>query len=46
MLLHRFEDDPFHQKLQLAELDYIAGASAGRAALAENYVGLSLEPFD
>jgi p-hydroxybenzoate 3-monooxygenase len=46
MLLHRFEDDPFHQRLQVAELDYVAGASAGRAALAENYVGLALEAFD
>jgi p-hydroxybenzoate 3-monooxygenase len=38
-VLHRF-DDPFGAKIQRAELDYLAGSRAARAALAENYVGL------
>ncbi len=43
-LLHLFpENGPFGRKLQLAELDYLVGSRAARAALAENYVGL---PFD
>ena len=39
-LLHKFSDDPFALKLQLAELDYIAHSAAASQALAENYVGL------
>ena len=40
-LLHRFpENGPFGQKMQRAELDYLVGSPAARAALAENYVGL------
>ncbi|TAK52770.1 MAG: 4-hydroxybenzoate 3-monooxygenase [Gammaproteobacteria bacterium] len=42
-LMHRFDDDAFSHKLQLAELDYLAGSRAAATALAENYVGL---PFD
>lgn len=43
-LLHRFPDaTPFQQKLQLAELDYVARSRAAASTLAENYVGL---PFD
>ncbi|MBM5812291.1 MAG: 4-hydroxybenzoate 3-monooxygenase [Gammaproteobacteria bacterium] len=42
-LMHRLDEDPFSHKLQLAELDWLAGSRAGRVALAENYVGL---PFD
>ncbi len=41
MLLHRLPDDgPFGQKIQQAELSYLAGSSAAQTALAENYVGL------
>ncbi len=40
MLLHRFPDAPFDEKIQLAELDYIFRSKAGATALAENYVGL------
>ena len=41
MLLHRLpEDGPFHQKIQQAELAYLAGSTAAQTALAENYVGL------
>jgi len=42
-LMHRFPDDgPFERRMQLAELDYIAGSVAARTAIAENYVGLPL----
>ena len=42
-LLHRFPDaSPFEQRMQRAELDYLAGSEAAQAALAENYVGLPL----
>ncbi len=41
MLLHRLPDDgPFGQKIQQAELGYLAGSRAAQTALAENYVGL------
>jgi len=39
-LMHRFSDDAFAYRLQLAELDYIARSPAAAAAFAENYVGL------
>jgi p-hydroxybenzoate 3-monooxygenase len=40
-LLHRFpEEGEFGRRMQLAELDYIAGSTAAQTALAENYVGL------
>ena len=40
-LLHRFpEQGPFGQRLQQAELDYIAASTAAATSLAENYVGL------
>jgi p-hydroxybenzoate 3-monooxygenase len=39
-ILHRFGDDPFGQRIQHAELEYLAGSEAARTALAENYVGL------
>jgi p-hydroxybenzoate 3-monooxygenase len=42
-MLHRFGDDPFQHRLQLAELDYVTGSRAASTALAENYVGF---PFD
>ena len=43
-LLHSFpEEGPLRERLQLAELDYIAGSRIAATALAENYVGL---PFD
>jgi len=43
-MLHRFHDEgPVRQRLQLAELDYIASSRVASTALAENYVGL---PFD
>jgi p-hydroxybenzoate 3-monooxygenase len=41
MLMHTFSDDSFARKLQLAELEYIAGSPAAAAAFADNYVGLT-----
>lgn len=40
MLMHRFSDDPLSQKLQLAELEYLAESEAASKAVAENYAGL------
>ncbi len=42
-LLHRLDDDPFSNRIQLAELDYYTGSRAGRTIIAENYVGLPYE---
>jgi p-hydroxybenzoate 3-monooxygenase len=43
-LLHKFPDTgAIGQRMQRAELDYLAGSRAAATALAENYVGL---PFD
>jgi p-hydroxybenzoate 3-monooxygenase len=40
-MLHRFpDDDAFQQKLQLAQLRYVASSTAAATSLAENYVGL------
>ena len=42
-LLHRFpEASGFDQRIQRAELDYLASSEAALTALAENYVGLPL----
>mgnify|MGYP002139766791 CR=1 FL=1 len=43
-LLHRFPSrNPFDDRVQLAELDYLTGSQAAATALAENYVGLPWE---
>jgi p-hydroxybenzoate 3-monooxygenase len=43
-MLHTFEEnDGFSQRLQETELDYFVSSEAGRASLAENYVGLPYE---
>jgi p-hydroxybenzoate 3-monooxygenase len=42
-IMHKFSDDAFNHRLQLAELDYLSGSSAALASLAENYVGLPFE---
>ena len=42
-MLHRFEDDPFQYRLQLAELDYVTSSRAAAKTLAENYVGLPMD---
>lgn len=41
LLTHKLSDDPFARRLQLAELDYLAGSRAAMTVMAENYVGLS-----
>lgn len=42
-LLHKFpEGDPFRDRLQRAELDYLFDSEAMQKVLAENYVGLPL----
>jgi p-hydroxybenzoate 3-monooxygenase len=42
-LMHRFpEDGPFENRMQKAELDYVATSRAMQTAIAENYVGLPL----
>ena len=41
-LTHRFNDDPFEQRMKEAELAYITSSDAGRQTMAENYVGLPL----
>jgi p-hydroxybenzoate 3-monooxygenase len=41
--MHKFSDDAFAHRLQLAELDYLSGSSAALTSLAENYVGLPFE---
>jgi p-hydroxybenzoate 3-monooxygenase len=45
-LMHKFDNDPINHRLQLAELDYLTGSVAGRATVAENYVGLPFEAFE
>jgi len=43
-MLHKFPDrNPFDQRRQLAELEYIASSRAASQSLAENYVGLPLD---
>jgi p-hydroxybenzoate 3-monooxygenase len=39
-LMHKFSDDLFARRLQLAELDYLSRSPAASRAMAENYVGL------
>jgi p-hydroxybenzoate 3-monooxygenase len=39
-MLHRFDDDPFQQRLQLSQLRYTVSSRAAATSLAENYVGL------
>jgi p-hydroxybenzoate 3-monooxygenase len=42
-LMHRFPDSsPFERRMQVAELEYLAGSVAAQTSLAENYVGLPL----
>lgn len=45
-MMHKFGADPINHRLQLAELDYLTGSTAGRTTLAENYVGLPFEQFE
>lgn len=45
-MLHRFSDDPFGKRMQLAELEYYTTSEAGLRNIAENYVGLPYEPIE
>jgi p-hydroxybenzoate 3-monooxygenase len=43
-ITHRFPDmDPFEQRMQWAELDYLRGSETAQRSMAENYVGLPME---
>ena len=43
-LMHRFPaDGAFERRMQVAELDYLAGSTAMQTVIAENYVGLPLQ---
>jgi len=41
-MLHRFPEDPFQDKLQRSQLDYVVSSHVAATSLAENYVGLPL----
>jgi p-hydroxybenzoate 3-monooxygenase len=45
-LLHKFDDNPFNHRMQLAELDYYTSSEAGLSTIAENYVGLPYESVE
>jgi p-hydroxybenzoate 3-monooxygenase len=46
-MLHRFADrNPYEDRVQLAELDYVTSSRAAAQALAENYVGLPFEDIE
>ncbi|WP_028669528.1 4-hydroxybenzoate 3-monooxygenase [Saccharospirillum impatiens] len=45
-MMHKFDENSFNQKMQLAELDYFTGSEAGLAVIAENYVGLPYEKVE
>ena len=45
-VLHTLSDDPFSQRIQLAELDYYTSSEAGLTSIAENYVGLPYETIE
>ncbi len=45
-LLHKFDDNPFNHRIQLAELDYFTSSEAGLKTIAENYVGLPYESLE
>jgi p-hydroxybenzoate 3-monooxygenase len=45
-LLHRHvSNNPFDERRQLAELDYVTSSRAAAQTMAENYVGLPMEPY-
>lgn len=45
-MLHKFSDDAFGKRMQLAELEYYTTSDAGLRNIAENYVGLPYEPIE
>ncbi|MHA1567495.1 MAG: 4-hydroxybenzoate 3-monooxygenase [Alphaproteobacteria bacterium] len=40
-LMHKFSDDDFARRIQLAEFDYIATSEVARTSIAENFCGLA-----
>jgi p-hydroxybenzoate 3-monooxygenase len=42
--LHRFPGDDFSQRMQETELEYLFDSPAAQQSMAENYVGLPLDP--
>jgi p-hydroxybenzoate 3-monooxygenase len=45
-MLHRFHgENSFDHRRQLAELDYVTSSRAASQSLAENYVGLPIDPY-
>jgi p-hydroxybenzoate 3-monooxygenase len=42
-MLHKHEGNPFDQRRQMAELDYVTSSRAASHSLAENYVGLPMD---
>lgn len=45
-ILHKFSDDLFSRRIQLAELEYYTNSLAGQTTIAENYVGLPYEAIE
>ncbi len=45
-LLHRFSDNRFDRRIQLADLQYYTSSRAGLKSIAENYVGLPYERLE
>jgi len=45
-ILHKFDGDPFSERIQQAELAYYTSTEAGMTTIAENYVGLPYEPVE
>lgn len=45
-VLHKFDGDPFSERIQQAELAYYTSTRAGLTTIAENYVGLPYEPLE
>lgn len=46
-MLHLFDaDNAFDRRRQIAELDYVTSSRAASQTLAENYVGLPMEPVN
>lgn len=39
-MFHKLSDNSFQQKVQLAEISYLANSKAGQTTIAENFVGL------
>lgn len=45
-VLHRFDHDPFSERIQQAEAAYCVSTVAARTSIAENYVGLPYERIE